>query len=193
MSGRAIETEVKFRVIDLGTLRGDLIERGAILTQSRHKERNTVFDDAGGSLQARGMLLRLRDALDITLTLKTPVASDLPGGQHKARVEHETTVGDHDTVFAILTALGYAPWWRYEKYRESFRLGQATISLDHTPIGDFVEIEAPPDAIRPLAEQLGFDWATRNLQTYRELFEAAERPGSDMTFEPVGRGSESEE
>jgi len=183
MNERAIETEVKFRVVDVGVLRSELIARGAILTQSRHLERNTVFDDASGSLRTRGMLLRLRDALDTHLTLKTPVPGDRAGGQHKARVEREIVVSDHDATYAILTALGFIPWWRYEKYRESFRLDQAIVSLDHTPIGDFVEIEAPPESIRPLAEQLGFDWSTRNLQTYRELFdEAGLADRSDMVF-----------
>ncbi len=183
MSERPIETEVKFRVTDLGTLRSELIARGAIVTQSRHLERNTVFDDAGGSLQSRGMLLRLRDALDIQLTLKTPVSGVQHDGQHKTRVEHEIVVSDHDAAVAILTTLGFRPWWRYEKYRESFRLGQAIVSLDHTPIGDFVEIEAPPQAIRPLAEQLGLDWSARIVQTYRDLFdEAGLADRSDMVF-----------
>jgi adenylate cyclase class 2 len=183
MSEGAIETEVKFRVADVGVLRGDLIARGAILAQSRHLERNTVFDAAGGSLRRRGMLLRLRDALDTHLTLKTPVPGDRHTGQHKARVEHEIVVSDHDAAYAVLTALGFRPWWRYEKYRESFRLHQAIVSLDHTPIGDFVEIEAPPESIRPLAEQLGFDWSARILQTYRELFdESGPADRSDMVF-----------
>lgn len=183
MNERAIETEVKFRVVDVGVLRGDLIARGAILAQSRHLERNTVFDDSNGSLRRRGMLLRLRDALDTHLTLKAPVPGDQHDGQHKVRVEHEIVVSDHDAAHAILAALGFTPWWRYEKYRESFRLDQAIVSLDHTPIGDFVEIEAPPQAIRPLAEQLGFDWSARNLQTYHELFDASGLAAqADMVF-----------
>ena len=187
MSEHGIETEVKFRVADLAALRANLIAHGAIITQQRHLERNTLFDDAGRSLQRRGMLLRLRDALDTILTLKAPAPPQAQSTQHKARIEVETTVGDYDAAFAILTALGYAPSWRYEKYRESFRLDGATIALDHTPIGDFVEIEGAPDSIRPLAERLGFDWQDRNLQTYRELFlEAGPADRTDMVFAPDG-------
>lgn len=185
-----IETEVKFRATDLLGLRDRLIARGAIVTQQRHRERNTLFDDADRSLSRRGMLLRLRDALDTRLTLKAPAPPGSHGGEHKSRVELEITVSDGQATFAILTALGYAPWWRYEKYRESFRLGDAIVSLDHTPIGDFVEIEGPPSSIRATAEQLGFDWSARNLQTYRELFDAAGRPGTDMTFDTVQGRSE---
>lgn len=183
MGEHSIETEVKFRAANLVALRADLIARGAVVTQSRHLERNTLFDDAEHSLTARGMLLRLRDALDTQLTLKAPAPPDAQNGQHKARTEIETTVSDYEAAFAILTRLGYTPWWRYEKYRESFRIDEVTIALDHTPIGDFVEIEGPPDAIRPVAERLGFEWSARNLQTYRELFaEARLVDRSDMVF-----------
>jgi len=183
VSEHGIETEVKFRAADLAALRADLIAQGAVITQSRHLERNTLFDDADRSLARRGMLLRLRDALDTQLTLKAPAPPNLQSSQHKARVEIEIAVSDYDATFAILTALGYSPAWRYEKYRESFRLDQVIVALDHTPIGDFVEIEGPPDAIRPVAERLGFDWTARNLQTYRELFNAAGLTDrTDMAF-----------
>jgi len=184
MHKSSLETEVKFRVPDLDALRGSLMARGAILAQPRHLERNVLFDDSERSLHRRGMLLRLRDALGAHITLKAPAPSEQQSSQHKARVEHEITVDSYDTAFSILAALGYAPWWRYEKYRESFRLGDATIALDHTPIGDFVEIEAPPESIRLAAGQLGFDWSERSLQTYRELFDAAgQAAGADMTFD----------
>ena len=183
MSEHGIETEVKFRATDLAALRANLIAQGAVVTQSRHLERNTLFDDAEHSLRQRGMLLRLRDALDTILTLKAPAPPGVQSTQHKSRIEREIIVSDYDAAFAILTALGYAPWWRYEKYRESFRLDDVIVALDHTPIGDFVEIEGPPDAIRPVAERLGFDWTARNLQTYRELCNAAGLTDrTDMVF-----------
>jgi adenylate cyclase class 2 len=183
MSGRPVETEVKFRTADLSALRARLIARGARVTQMRHLERNTLFDDASHSLADRGLLLRLRSAIDACITFKAPAPPDAQSTQHKARIEIETVVGDYDAAFAILTALGYAPAWRYEKYRESFGLNDVIVSLDHTPIGDFVEIEGPPDSIRPAAEQLGFDWAARNTQTYRELFaEAGLTDRTDMVF-----------
>jgi len=184
MNEGGIETEVKFRVKDLAAVRADLIARSAMVTQPRHLERNTLFDDAERSLAQRGMLLRLRSALDTHITVKAPTPPDQRSTQHKKRIEIETTLGDYDAAFAILTALGYSPIWRYEKYRESFRLDDVTVSLDHTPIGDFVEIEGSPGSIRPAAEQLGFDWDARNLQTYRDLFlEAGLTDRTDMIFE----------
>ena len=183
MGEPGIETEVKFRVPHLAALRANVIARGGQVTQPRHLERNVLFDDAERSLARRGCLLRLRSALDTRLTLKAPAPPNSGGDQHKRRVEHETTLGDYDTAFAILSGLGYAPAWRYEKYRESFRLGEVTVSLDHTPIGDFIEIEGPAESIRPAAEQLALEWDQRNLQTYRELFlEAGPGDRTDMTF-----------
>ena len=179
-----VETEVKFRADDLSALRDRLIARGAAVTEPRHLERNTLFDDAERSLTRRGMLLRLRSALDTVITFKAPAPPESQDAQHKRRIEIETSVGDYAAAFAILTALGYTPTWRYEKYRESFRLNDVTVTLDHTPIGDFVEIEGQPDSIRPMAEQLGFSWPARSLKTYREWF--AEVAGTDqgnMTFE----------
>jgi len=183
VSERGIETEVKFRVRDLAAVRATLITTGAVVAQQRHLERNILFEDAEQSLRRRGLLLRLRDALDTVVTLKAPAPPQIQTTQHKSRVEHEIIVSDYDATLKILTMLGYTPAWRYEKYRESFHLDDVTIALDHTPIGDFVEIEGQPAAIRPMAEQLGFDWADRSLQTYRELFEAAGwTDRTDMAF-----------
>jgi adenylate cyclase class 2 len=185
MNEGSIETEVKFRAINLAALRADLISKGAIVSEQRHLERNILFDDAEGSLKRRGMLLRLRSALDANITLKAPAPPEAQSTQHKSRIEYEIVVSDAETAFKILTALGYSPSWRYEKYRESFRLDDVTIVLDHTPIGDFAEIEGAPSALRPIADRLGFNWDDRNLLTYRELFDAAGLTDrTDMVFQP---------
>ena len=179
-----VETEVKFCVVDLPALRDQLLAQGAMISEPRHLERNTLFDDAARSLTARGLLLRLRRAIHTVITFKAPAPPDAQSAQHKRRIEIETSVGDYDAAFAIFSALGYTPIWRYEKYRESFRLNDVHVTLDHTPIGDFVEIEGSPGAIRPVAERLGFDWSERNLKTYRELY--VEMKGTDqgnMIFE----------
>lgn len=182
MTGHTVETEVKFRTTDLTALREVLLAQGAVVVQARHRERNVVFEDGARSLRPRQMVLRLRDALETVLTFKGP--PDPKNTQHRARPEYEVTVSDYDAMFRILTALGYAPDWQYEKYREALQWEEVVIALDHTPIGDFVEIEGQPEAIRPAAERLGFDWGTRNLHTYREMFDAVRSAGQvNMLFE----------
>jgi len=54
-------------------------------------------------------------------------------------------------------------WFRYEKYRTTFRLPDSNawangllIELDETPIGNLVELEGPAAAIDRAAEELGF-------------------------------------
>lgn len=181
---QAIETEVKFHVADLAAIHDELIAQGALITQSRHLERNILFDDDQHTLEQRGAVLRLRSALDATLTLKSLSPSDAQNIEHKVRVEIESVVADFDAMFHILESLGFSPTWRYEKYRESLRLNDAIISLDHTPIGDFVEIEGPPASIRVTADRLSLAWEKRNLQSYRALFhEMASKDQANMVFE----------
>jgi len=44
----------------------------------------------------------------------------------------------------ILRALGYAPSFRYEKFRAEWTDGKGQVVVDETPIGDFCEIEGSP-------------------------------------------------
>jgi len=85
------------------------------------------------------------------------------GGRHKVREELEAEVGDPKNLARIFEALGMAGWFRYEKYRTTFRLPTSKswakgllIELDETPIGTFVELEGPADAIDRAASELGF-------------------------------------
>jgi adenylate cyclase class 2 len=99
--------------------------------------------------------------------------SKAPGEhRHKVYVEHETRVHDGDAMQRILRALGYSPWYRYQKYRSTYRVDGIEIAVDETPIGCFVELEGEPDAIDRVAERLGFSTADYVRATYHELHEA---------------------
>ena len=63
------------------------------------------------------------------------------------REEIETEAASARRLLAILAALGYAPVFRYEKYREEFARRGVVIAIDETPIGTFVEIEGEEAAI----------------------------------------------
>ena len=45
---------------------------------------------------------------------------------------------------AILTALGFRPSFRYEKYRAEWTDGSGEVVIDRTPIGDLAEIAGTP-------------------------------------------------
>jgi adenylate cyclase class 2 len=74
----------------------------------------------------------------------------------------------------ILDHLGFDRTFRYEKYRTEFRASQdeaAVVTLDETPIGDFIELEGTADWIDPMATQLGFSSADYILKSYGTLYQ----------------------
>ena len=135
------EIEIKFRVENLRALARKLRAAGFRLKTPRTHEMNTLYDLPGGVLRRRKELLRLRKyGSSWTLTHK----SGSKVGRHSSRRELETRVSDGKKMDAILHALGYSPSFRYEKFRAEWADGQGQVVVDHTPIGDFCEIEGRP-------------------------------------------------
>ncbi len=182
------EIEIKFRAENLPALTRALKQAGfKQITRSTH-ELNTLYDLVGQKLRKRGELLRLRKyGENWVLTHK----SEGKAGRHKVRVELETRVENGQQLNAILRALGYAPTFRYEKYRAEWSDGQGHVVLDETPIGDFGEIEGASRWIDRTARMLGITPAQYVTQTYAELFFAWKRAtrsrAAEMTFAALGR------
>jgi adenylate cyclase class 2 len=178
------EVEIKLRVASARDAVGRIEKLGAVLHRPRELEDNHVYDLPSRVLRNAKQLLRLRrKGTAVTLTFK----SKAPGEhRHKVYVEHETPVENGDEMHRILTALGYSPWYRYQKYRSLYRLEEIEIAVDETPIGCFVELEGEPGGIDRVAERLGFGTDDYVRSTYHELHEAdaAERgvPVGDMVF-----------
>jgi adenylate cyclase class 2 len=163
------ETEIKLAFSSAGEADRAIRALGAAETHRRTFEDNTLYDLPGGVLAGSGRLLRLRRYGDETLlTFKGPVAES---SRHKVRVEEETSVADASSLERILEGLGFAPAYRYQKFRTTFRLGSLEIAIDETPIGTYVEVEGSPDEIDRAAERLGFAPDAYELATYRELHE----------------------
>ncbi len=161
-----------------------LSEAGAAVRHERTFEDNLVLDDAERALLKRGILLRLRRyGEQATLTVKCNAAVE---AGLKVREERETAVGDFDAARDLLAALGYAPAFRYQKYRTNFDLLGTVASLDETPIGTYLEIEGEPEVVRAAAARLGLDLAHGLTQSYMEIFRALRKTG-DMVFKsPAG-------
>ena len=182
------EIEIKFRIENPRALARSLNQAGfKRLTRSTH-EMNSLYDLPGQKLRARGELLRLRKYGETwVLTHKARGKA----GRHKARVELETRVDNGPQMDAILRALGFAPTFRYEKYRAEWSDGAGHVVLDETPIGNFGEIEGPPRWIDRTARALGIAPAHYITQTYAELFFAWKRAtrsqATEMTFRAVGK------
>lgn len=197
----ARETEIKLKIEDIKGFRRLLKKLGARPVgngSGRVHEENVIFDTPEGGLAKHGQLLRIRTETPegsgssrnskskprIVLTFKRPVAR--PGGSdaehpadgsHKVRDEIEMEVTDAATLTTIFEGLGMSGWFRYEKFRTTFRLPAAKswardllIELDETPIGTFVELEGPAAAIDRAASELGYSKRDYVLKNYLTLY-----------------------
>jgi adenylate cyclase, class 2 len=177
------EIEIKFRVENLRTLARKLGAAGFRVKTPRTHEMNTLYDLPGGVLRRRKELLRLREfGTSWTLTHK----SGSKVGRHSSRRELETGVSNGKRMDSILRALGYWPSFRYEKFRAEWTDGKGQVVVDHTPIGDFCEIEGRPRWIDSTAEKLGVsreDYITKNYATlFAEWKQSTKSTAQEMTF-----------
>jgi adenylate cyclase class 2 len=190
----------------------------------RVHESNLLFDTPQGGLAKHGQLLRIRTETAAPankkpsakapqrhiLTFKSPPeslamgaqASDfLPsqyspsGRRYKVREETEMVVTDAATLQKIFEGLGLRGWFRYEKYRSTYKLPARAkwaqgllVEIDETPIGTFVELEGPSDAIDRAARELGYspvDYIQKNyLLLYLDDCKKRGQQPANMLFKP---------
>ncbi len=187
------EIEIKFRVADVPTLNRKLRAAGFSLVTPRTHELNTLYDLPGEILRQRKQLLRLRKyGRTWTLTHKSGGRK----GRHSSRIELETGVADGKKIDLILRALGYAPTFRYEKFRAEWADGKTPdgkghVVVDETPIGNFCEIEGPPRWIDATAKKLrvtSADYITKNYATLFSEWKRERKSSADeMTFKATAR------
>lgn len=180
------ESEVKLRFPSAADALAALDRIGAVPVRAREFEDNLLYDLPGKPLGSSGRLLRLRRAGGrATLTYKAPVSGPT---RHKVREEHESRVEDADALARILEGLGYAPVWRYQKYRSTFAVDDVEVTVDETPIGCWVEVEGPPERIDVVAASLGCGPDRFVTGTYFDLHreESGDEAG-DLVF-PGGEG-----
>jgi adenylate cyclase, class 2 len=177
---RRDEIEIKLPCADLGAARRKVQDLGATPLSTLHFESNDLYDDSVGGLSASGRALRLRRAGEAAfLTFKGPVRFE---GGVKIREERETRVSDPEETAAILALLGFTPRFRYEKRREEWAIEGCAVALDETPIGNFVEVEGDPPAIRRVVVALGLDFANAVPYSYAKLY--TERRKKDPSLPP---------
>jgi len=76
------------------------------------------------------------------VTYKGPLVE----AESKTRKEHETVVGNGETVDELLSALGFESAARVHKQRDRYELDGYVVSLDTvTGLGEFVEVETEVD------------------------------------------------
>jgi len=180
------EIEIKFRVADVRALARKLRAAGFRIVTRRTHEMNTLYDLPGEVLRGRKELLRIRKyGSEWTLTHKSKGKI----GRHNSRLEMETSVGDGRKMDAVLRALGYAPSFRYEKFRAEWTDGKGQVVVDETPIGSFCEIEGAPGWIDATAKKLGVDAADYITKNYATLFldwkKQTKSKANEMTYQAV--------
>ena len=186
------ETEIKLRVESPARLKRRLARLGFSVVKRRVLEINIVFDTPSGAVRREGKLLRLRQAGSRgTITFKGPPAA----GRYKFREEIESDLADGAAMQLILERLGYAPVFRYEKYRTEYAQPRQTgrAMLDQTPIGDFLELEGSPGWIDRTARALGYAPADYITASYGALYlvrcQARGVEPSHMVFGPARQRS----
>ena len=209
------ETEIKLRILNPKSLLRTLKKLGAKPSSPRVHEHNLLFDTPDGGLAKHGQLLRIRTetrsssgrkpspqkAVSRTiLTFKSPPEQLAIGPvgpavdrRYKVREEIEVLLTDGVALQKIFEGLGLKGWFRYEKFRTSYRLPNRlswakdlVIDFDETPMGTFVELEGPAPAIDQAARELGYssrDYVLKNyLVLYLDDCKRQDRSPSNMLF-----------
>jgi adenylate cyclase class 2 len=173
----AQEIEVKFALKDRDALVQKLHEIGAERLYPETFEDNIVLDRRG-ELRTKGALLRVRKFGRYSLaTFKGPMAFE---GGVKTREEVQTGVESFELAISLFDSLGYKPVFRYQKYREVWRVRNVEVVIDRTPIGNYFEIEGALDVIRSVAEELGMVMESGIRQTYADLYRQHRRTRADL-------------
>jgi len=164
------ENEIKLALQDLRRTRQSLRTLGFRIQHARVFELNIALDDERGSLRTRGLLLRVRTAgKKVTCTYKGPETA----GVHKSREEREFHADDASACLAVFEGLGFTPTFSYEKYRTEFaRDGEpGIVTVDETPIGNFMELEGPARWLDRTAKELGYSRTDYITTSYGRLYE----------------------
>lgn len=183
-----LEREIKLRFTSAREAREAVLALGAPLVGERRFQDDALFDNEREELRERRCALRLRrEGARSYLTFKGPAQP----GPMKLREELETAVADADALQRVLEHLGLHVWFRYQKYREEYRLDGVVAAIDETPIGAFVELEGTEAGIAAAAAALGRTAADYILDSYCGLFmryrEALGFRGAHMIFDEPDR------
>ena len=163
-----------------------LLRRAGFRVARRRVFESNLILDRAGELRSAGALLRVREVHGRgMLTYKGPAEA----GKHKSREEIEVPLESPSAMCGILGRVGFAPAFRYEKFRTEFTDGAGLATLDETPIGTFFELEGEPAWIDGAAARLGFTESDYLTASYARLYFDYCRqnglPPADMVFPRV--------
>ncbi|HUP45506.1 MAG TPA: class IV adenylate cyclase [Thermoanaerobaculia bacterium] len=172
-----MEIEIKFPLADRNELIQRLESAGATRLYPETFEDNIVLDRRG-ELRTKGALLRVRKFGRYSLATYKGTLS-IEGGI-KSREEVQTGVESFELAIQLFDSLGYKPVFRYQKFREVWRVRDVEVVVDRTPIGSYFEIEGPVDVIKAVAKDLGMSMDQAIRQTYADLYRQHRRTRGDL-------------
>ncbi len=184
------EFEAKFYPVDKDEYRKKLTKIGATLITPERKMRRAIVDRLVYP-QLQCDYVRVRDEGDV-IRLSAKIHAQ-EGGNVGDQKEIDVTVSDYDKTIQIIEMLGFAFTTYQETLRETWSYKDAEITIDTWPgLEAYSEIEAnSEEAVKQIAEELGFDWKKRIITSAKELFmkkydltsEEALKKTSHLTFE----------
>ena len=167
------EIEVKLRIGDPKAVREKILGLGAVVARDRYLEHDALFDFDPPVLSAGRRAIRLRTSgKRATLTYK---GEPQRSRSFKVREEFETQVRNPKELRKILKALGLRETFAYAKHRTVLRKSRLTISIDETPVGNFVELEGERHEITRFARSLGFTRTDFITLSYVEMIGGPEK------------------
>jgi adenylate cyclase class 2 len=190
------ELELKVKVDGHESARSKLAELGAECL-GRVLETNHIYDDPDRTLLAGGRGIRIRTCEAEEGGSRLPTLTykgKRKPGPFKHRREIQVELDDGEAGRAILEKIGFVEAVRFEKWRETWQLGECLVELDEVPyLGCYIEIEGPDeDTIHNARDILGLD----DLETVRKNYialltdhcKANNLPADLITFGSDDRG-----
>ena len=178
--------EVKLKVGDKNGLDARLGGLGARLLHPRELEDNRVYDFPDRSLMRRGAMLRIRVLERAAFLTYKDRAKVVSGAKVRNEIESTFPASEATALTAIVSAIGFLPVFRYQKYRTTWEVPDLLITLDETPIGDYFELEGEKPLIDRMAGRLGYHPSDYITASYRDLYidspEGRSGPPDQMVF-----------
>jgi adenylate cyclase class 2 len=162
------ETEIKIPIEDVEGFRCRLSVLKPEILSARHFEDNRLLDFSDRRIGLNHCLLRIRFAENRhLLTYKGPPKAE---GIFKIREELETELHSGEDLLQVLERIGMSVFFRYQKYRQEYAIGDVHVAVDETPIGNYAEFEGSETGILDLAAKMGIDKAQFLRSSYYSLY-----------------------
>lgn len=174
------EIEVKVPVKDFKEIKKILKNIKARKKCKETLEKNILFDNKELKIVEKRWVFRLRKFGKKTiLTLKT-TAKGKKG--FKVREEINVNLDDFEKMGKFLKKIGFFEVFYYEKFREDYDFNGLNISLDRTPVGNYVELEGSYEKILDFLNKLDIPLNQTLSLSYLQLFRVFNKKGKRMAF-----------